>query len=73
MKLTNKQYDVAKHTLLVITPAFITLLAVLGKLYNFETETLIGTITALAAFTGSVLGIASSKYQEAQEADKEDK
>ncbi|HFI0618759.1 TPA: phage holin [Streptococcus suis] len=63
MKLTNKQYDVAKEILLKVVPATITLLTGLGALYKFDTTAITGTIALFATFGGTVLGISSKNYQ----------
>lgn len=64
MKLTNKQYDVAKTTVTIVAPAAITLISALGALYGFDATVINGTIAALATFAGTVLGISSKNYQE---------
>lgn len=67
MKLSNKQYDIAKRIITVVIPAFITLLTALGGIYKFDPSTIIGTISALTVFAGVVLGISSNNYAKAQE------
>lgn len=64
MKLTNKQYDIAKTTVTIVAPAAITLISALGALYGFDATVINGTIAALATFAGTVLGISSKNYQE---------
>lgn len=66
MNLTNKQYDIAKKVVTVVAPAAITLITGLGALYKFDTTGITGTIALLTTFAGTVLGISSYKYQNAQ-------
>ncbi|HFU4377218.1 TPA: phage holin [Streptococcus suis] len=62
MKLTNKEYDLAKRIVTVVVPAVITLITGLGALYKFDTSVITGTIALLATFLGTVLGISSKNY-----------
>lgn len=64
MKMTNKQYDIAKKTITVVVPAGITLITGLGALYKFDTTAITGTIALFATFAGTVLGISSKNYQQ---------
>lgn len=73
MNLTNKQYDIAKKTVTVVAPAAITLITGLGALYKFDTTAITGTIALLTTFAGTVLGISSNKYQNAQNENVETK
>lgn len=66
MNLTNKQYDLYKKLVTVIAPALITLITGLGALYKFDSTAITGTLALLTTFTGTVLGISSKKYNEAQ-------
>lgn len=66
MNLTNKQYDVYKKLVTVVAPALITLITGLGALYKFDSTAITGTLALLTTFTGTVLGISSKKYNEAQ-------
>ena len=43
-------------------PAVITLIGTLGKIYNFDTETIILTISAIATFVGAITGISNVNY-----------
>lgn len=62
MKLSNKVYDVLKYALIIFVPAVITLISTLGKIYNFETEIIVLTISALATFVGTITGMSSINY-----------
>lgn len=66
MNLTNKQYDFYKKFVTVVAPALITLITGLGALYKFDSTAITGTLALLTTFTGTVLGISSKKYNEAQ-------
>ena len=66
MKLTNKTYDRIKFLVQIVAPAFIVLIAGLGDLYGFDTQTIIGLITLLVTFTGSVLGISNLQYKKGE-------
>lgn len=73
MNLTNKQYDIAKKVVTVVAPAAITLITGLGALYKFDTTVITGTIALLTTFAGTVLGISSNKYRNAQNENTEEK
>ncbi|MCQ9211806.1 MULTISPECIES: phage holin [unclassified Streptococcus] len=64
MKLTNKQYDVAKQVVTVVIPALITLISGLGVALNYDTAVITTIIGLFAAFAGTVLGISSKNYQQ---------
>lgn len=62
MKLSNKVYDALKYGLMIFVPAVITLIGALGKIYNFKTEVIVLTISALTTFVGTITGISSINY-----------
>lgn len=66
MKLTNKTYDRIKFLVQIVAPALIVLIAGLGDLYGFDTQNIIGLITLLVTFTGSVLGISNLQYKKGE-------
>ena len=66
MKLTNKTYDRIKFLVQIVAPALIVLIAGLGDLYGFDTQKVIGLITLLVTFTGSVLGISNLQYKKGE-------
>ena len=66
MNLTNKQYDIAKKVVTVVAPALITLITTIGALYKIDITLVNGIIAAVTTFRGTVLGISSNKYQNAQ-------
>lgn len=63
MKLSNKVYDVLKYGLMTFIPALITLIGTLGKIYNFETEIIVLTISAVATFVGAITSISNMNYK----------
>jgi hypothetical protein len=66
MKLTNKTYDRIKFLVQIVAPALIVLIAGVGDLYGFDTQNIIGLITLLVTFTGSVLGISNLQYKKGE-------
>ncbi len=62
MKMNNKLYDFIKWFLMIFIPAAIGLIITLGKIYHFETETVVLTISAIATFLGAITGISSYNY-----------
>lgn len=66
MNLTNKEYDFYKKLVTVVAPALITLITGLGALYKFDSTAITGTLALITTFIGTVLGISSKKYNEAQ-------
>lgn len=63
MKLNDKIYTILKWTLIIFVPALITLISTLGKIYKFETETIVLTISAIATFLGAITGISNYNYK----------
>lgn len=62
MKMSNKVYDKIKYSLMIFVPALITLIGSLGQIYNFNTEIIILTISAITTFIGTITGISSMNY-----------
>lgn len=60
--MSNKIYDIAKWIILTFVPALIFLISTLGTIYEFDTSVITATISAIAAFIGTLLGISSVKY-----------
>ena len=67
MKLNSKVYDILKWGLIIFIPALITLIGTLGQIYEFDTETIVLTISAVSTFLGVITGISNYNYK------KEDK
>lgn len=63
MKLNNKIYNILKWGLMIFVPALTTLIGTLGQIYNFDTETIILTITAISTFLGVITGISNYNYK----------
>lgn len=63
MKLSNKVYDALKWIALILLPAFGTLYFALAKIWGFPHATeIVGTISAVDAFLGAILGISTHNY-----------
>lgn len=68
--LDNKIYDVLKWVALIALPALATLISVILPLWNIvdegTTTAIVGTITALSTFLGTLLGVSTMKYRKNQ-------
>ena len=63
MKISNKVYDVLKWIAQYLLPALGTLYFALSTIWGFHYgEQVVGTITAIDAFLGAILGISSATY-----------
>ena len=63
MKFTNKTYDILKHVAQLVLPAAGTLYFALAGIWGFPYgEEVVGTITAIDAFLGVVLGYSTVRY-----------
>ena len=63
MKFSNKTYDVLKFIAQIILPAAGTLYFALANIWGLPLgEEVVGTITAVDAFLGAVLGISTAQY-----------
>lgn len=63
MKLSNKTYDILKYIAQIVLPALGTLYFALASIWGLPYgEQIVGTITAIDAFLGALLGISSAKY-----------
>lgn len=73
MKMSNKLYDILKFIAQILLPAIGTLYFALAQIWNFPyAEQIVGTITAVDAFLGALLGISSMQYaREKQPPDEE--
>ena len=61
--MANKVYDVLKFIAQIVLPALGTLYFALAGIWNFPYgEQVVGSIAAIDAFLGALLGISSSKY-----------
>ena len=67
MKLTNRAYDVMKFIAQILLPALGTLYFALARIWSFPfAEEVVGTITAVDAFLGAILGISTMQYNKEQ-------
>ncbi len=63
MILDNKIYDILKWIAMIVLPALGTLYFALASIWGLPYgEQVVGTITAIDAFLGALLGISSSNY-----------
>ena len=61
--MNNKTYDILKWVAQLLLPALATLYFALASLWGFPYgEQIVGTITALDAFLGAILGISTVQY-----------
>lgn len=64
MLLSNKVYDCLKWIAMYLLPALGTLYFAVAQIWGLPyTEQVVGTITALDAFLGAILGISSNSYK----------
>ena len=67
--MTNKTYDIMKWVAQYALPAVGTLYFALAGIWGWPYgEEIVGTITALDAFLGVLLGISTAQYNKANEA-----
>lgn len=63
MLMSNKTYDVLKFIAVVVLPACGTLYFALSEIWGFPYgEEVVGTITAIDTFLGSILQISTNEY-----------
>ena len=68
MKMSNRCFDVLKWIAQILLPAIGTLYFALSKIWQFPyAEEVVGTITAVDAFLGALLGISSAQYKKQNE------
>ena len=64
MKMSNKVYDVLKFVAQILLPAIGTLYFALAQIWGLPyAEEIVGTITAVDAFLGALLGISTMQYK----------
>lgn len=65
--MSNKTYDVLKSIAQIFLPALGTLYFALASIWNLPYgEQVVGTISAVDAFLGALLGISTKKYNEGE-------
>lgn len=63
MKLSNSNYDFLKWVAQILLPAFGTLYFALASIWGLPyAEQVVGTVTAIDAFLGALLGISTHYY-----------
>lgn len=72
MKMSDKVYDVLKFIAQIVLPALGTLYFALAKIWGFPyAAEIVGTISAVDAFLGALLGISTAQYNKQQQTDGE--
>ncbi len=65
--LNDKIYEILKWVTLIALPALATLVSVVLPLWNICDESMttavVGTITAVSTFLGTLLGVSTKKYR----------
>lgn len=65
--MSNRTYDVLKFIAQIFLPALGTLYFALASIWGLPYgEQIVGTITAVDAFLGAILGISTKKYNEGE-------
>lgn len=68
MKMSNKLYDILKWVAQLLLPALGTLYFALASIWGFPyAEQVVGTLTAVDAFLGVLLGVSTAAYKKTQE------
>ena len=63
MKMSNKVYDILKFIAQIVLPAVGTLYFALAKIWGVPyAAEIVGTISAVDAFLGAILGISTMQY-----------
>lgn len=63
--MSNRTYDVLKFIAQILLPALGTLYFALASIWGLPYgEQIVGTLTAVDAFLGAILGISTKKYNE---------
>ena len=66
--MSNKTYDILKWIAQILLPAIGTLYFAIAQIWGLPySEQIVGTITALDAFLGAILGVSSRAYKEMNE------
>lgn len=64
MKLSNRTYDCIKFLVTVFLPALSTFIFAISKIWGVPpyAENIVGTISAVCVFLGSLIGISTKQY-----------
>ena len=69
--MSNRTYDILKFVAQIILPALGTLYFALARIWGLPLgEEIVGTITAVDAFLGAILGISTMEYNRQKEAEQ---
>lgn len=70
--MNNKTYDVLKWVAQILLPAVATLYFAIAQIWGLPYgEQIVGTITAIDAFLGALLGISTYQYNKRSDNDKD--
>ena len=73
MKMSNTVYDALKFIAQIFLPAVGTLYFALAQIWGLPyAEQIVGTITAVDAFLGALLGISTMQYKKANQLEPPD-
>lgn len=62
--MNNKVYDILKYIAQIVIPAVATLYFALAQIWGLPYgEQIVGTLTAIDAFLGALLGISTAQYK----------
>lgn len=62
--MSNKTYDILKYIAQIVLPALGTLYFALSSIWGLPYgEQIVGTITAIDAFLGALLGVSAAQYK----------
>ena len=70
MILNDKVYNFLKWLLITFVPALLVLIETLGVIYNYDTQIIILTISAIATFLGAIVGISNTNYNKTSKSKK---
>lgn len=63
MKLSDRMYNILKWIAMIVLPAMGTLYFALASIWGLPYgEEIVGTVTAVDAFLGALLGISTAQY-----------
>lgn len=70
--MSNKVYDILKYVAQIVLPAIGTLYFALAQIWGLPFgEEVVGTITAIDAFLGALLGISTVRYNKEEKVNEE--
>ena len=64
--MTNKIYDITKYIVQIALPALISLVSSIALLYKYDATIIVGFISAVTVFLGSLLGVSTITYNHKQ-------